>query len=236
MEVFYAYSNNSDSILETYNLVSNDLSNCVIDVDLNNSTNNLELLKKIKSHIDSANLFVCDITPDHILNDRIPLVNSNVMLELSYALDKFVNSDIILLYDTSKREKPIIPSMLNGFYITEYDSREELYHTEIIETIKQYLENKKQRLNKDGWVSLEYKLSDGFLKNNLIKCTDYIIRYNKNIKKCVILFKLTNTYIKKIDVMKKQIYINGTPECLSNYGLLYNEIKHLEIIIRQIMI
>lgn len=236
MEVFYSYSNHTDSIRETFKSVYNDLSCCIIDVDSNDSTNSLELFKKIKYHIDSANIFVCDITSDHILNDVIPLVNSNVILELSYALDKFVNSDIILLYDISKTDKHLIPSMLNGFYITEYESREEDYHLEIVETIKQYLENKKQRLNKDGWVSLEYKLSDVFLKNNLIKCNDYIIRYNKNIKKCVILFKLTNTYIKKIDVMKKQIYINGTPECLSNYGRLYDEIKHLEIIVRQLMI
>lgn len=236
MSVFYSYSNNCDSIANTYELIYNDLSDCIIDVDINNKTNELDLFKKIKAHIDSADIFVCDITPDHIFNDKIPLVNPNVMLELSYALEKYVNSDIILLFDTSKKYPFIVPSLLDGYYVTTYNSTHQDYKDDIIQTIKDYLDKKIQRTNKNGWVTFNYNLPDVFLANSLINLTDYIIRYNREIKKCVILFKLNNTYIKKIDVMKKQIFINNKAECLSKYNILFDEIKHLEIIIRQIFI
>ena len=53
------------------------------------------LLEEIKNYINDADIYVCDITPDYILNN-IPLHNPNVMLELGYALDKF-NKNIILI-------------------------------------------------------------------------------------------------------------------------------------------
>ena len=81
MAVFYSYSNNREETRSTYNKVYEKIN----DIIINNDNN---LLDKIKNHINDADIFVCDIILDHILNN-ILLYNPNVMLELGYALDKF---------------------------------------------------------------------------------------------------------------------------------------------------
>ena len=70
--MFYFYSNNRDETRSTYNKVYEKIN----DIIINNDNN---FLDKIKNHINDAYIFVCDITPDHILNN-IPLYNLNVML------------------------------------------------------------------------------------------------------------------------------------------------------------
>jgi hypothetical protein len=46
----------------TYDKVCENLDN-IIDVDNNDINNSHQLLDKIKNHIKSADIFVCDITP-----------------------------------------------------------------------------------------------------------------------------------------------------------------------------
>ena len=88
MAVFYSYSNNQDKSRSTYNKVYEKLN----DIIINNDNN---LLDKIKNHINDTDIYVCDITPDYILNN-IPLYNPNIILQLGYTLDKF-NKNIILI-------------------------------------------------------------------------------------------------------------------------------------------
>jgi len=40
---------------------------------------------------------VCDITPDHIIDNEVILPNPNVMIELGYALQYFETNNIIIL-------------------------------------------------------------------------------------------------------------------------------------------
>ena len=75
-------------------------------------------LEEIKNHINDADIYVCNITPDYILNN-IPLHNPNVMLELGYALDKF-NKNIILI--SNDKITKIIPSIINDFEILYYNT------------------------------------------------------------------------------------------------------------------
>ena len=75
MSVFYAYSNNRDETRITYDKVCEKLDN-IIDVCNNDSNNSHQLLDKIKNHIKSADIFVCDITPDFILNN----INDTILL------------------------------------------------------------------------------------------------------------------------------------------------------------
>ena len=61
----------------------------IIDVDNNDIYNSHQLLNKIQNHIKSADIFVCDITPDYILNDNLSLPNPNAMIELGIVLHYF---------------------------------------------------------------------------------------------------------------------------------------------------
>ena len=121
MNIFYAYSNNRPETKMTYDKVCEKIDN-IIDVDDNDINNSHQLLNKIKNHIKSADIFVCDITPDHILTENIPLPNPNAMIELGYALQYFENSNIILLLN--EKISKIIPSMLSGFELLYYNSDE----------------------------------------------------------------------------------------------------------------
>jgi predicted nucleotide-binding protein len=101
----------------------------------NDKDNSHQMLHKIMEHIDSADIFVCDMTPDHVLNEKIPLPNPNAMIELGYRLSKFLYSNIILLLDEKITKE--VPSMLKGFNITYYNSSKENYHVDIIEKINE---------------------------------------------------------------------------------------------------
>jgi hypothetical protein len=108
--------------------------------------NNTFLLTKIQNHIDSANIFICDITPDYIINkthnqiqnDNInydisvneltqyydnlyPVINSNVSLELGYAISNMEHNNIILIRNKTITNKTKLQSLLNGFYIVDYE-------------------------------------------------------------------------------------------------------------------
>lgn len=74
MNIFYAYSNNRPETRITYDKVYNNLYN-IIDVDNNDINNSHQLLNKIKNHIKSADIFICDITLYYILNDNVSLPN-----------------------------------------------------------------------------------------------------------------------------------------------------------------
>lgn len=189
MSVFYAYSNNRDESRSTYDKVCEKLNNIIIDVD-NNTNNDNNLLDKIKNHINEADIFVCDITPDYILNENISLPNPNVMLELGYALDKFNKNNIIIILN--EKITKIIPSMIHGFEILYYNSESTEYEMYIVDKINEFINNIYNPNEKIGWKTIDYKLSDKFITSiqNLldIRLIDYIFRYNKIYNQCVIIF------------------------------------------------
>ena len=133
MSVFYAYSNNRDETRITYEKICDNVDN-IIDVCNSDPNNSHQLLNKIKNHIKTADIFVCDITPDYIINDIISLPNPNAMIELGYALRYFENSNIILLLN--EKINKIKPSMLSGFEITNYNSDDTDYYLNIVDKIK----------------------------------------------------------------------------------------------------
>ena len=229
MSVFYAYSNNRSETLMTYKKVCEKIDN----IDNNDSNNSHQLLTKIKNHIKTADIFVCDITPDYIINEKeqelkhIVLPNPNVMLELGYALEYFESNNIILLLNESISKN--IPSMLSGFEILYYNNLNEEYYLDIVEKIKSNVNNYKL---KEGWSNFKYQLSDKFI-NSLegildIKPINYVIRINKEINQAVILFQHNKG---KINIISKKLQLKDKEICLSNYDNLYNEIQHLELII-----
>lgn len=119
MSVFYSFSNLRVVTRNTYYSVCEKLENTIINVDRCDKQNSHQLLDKINNWIESAMIFVCDITPD-TLNENIEYINPNVMLEFGYALQLHGKSNIILLLNENISRK--LPSMLNGFDITYYDS------------------------------------------------------------------------------------------------------------------
>ena len=229
MSVFYAYSNNRDETRITYEKVCDNVDN-IIDVCNSDPNNSHQLLNKIKNHIKTADIFVCDITPDYIINDTISLPNPNAMIELGYALRYFENSNIILLLN--EKISKIKPSMLSGFEITNYNSDDTDYYLNIVDKIKNNVNNYKSN---DGWKTFDYSLSQRFITSlqgiidiNLI---DYTIRINNKINQAVILFPCKKDDIRKINIISKKLILTNKEICLSKYDNLYNELQHMELII-----
>ena len=233
MTIFYAYSNNRDETKMTYDKVCEKLDNIIIDVCNNDINNSHQLLDKIKNHIKSADIFVCDITPDYILNDNTSLPNPNAMIELGFALQYFEKSNIILLLN--EKISKIIPSMLSGFDLLYYNTDVTDYYLDIVGKLKINVNNYSIESN-DGWKTFNYSLSQKFIISlqgivdiNLI---DYTIRINNKINQAVILFPCNNGYTRKINIISKKLVLNNKEICLSNYDNLYNELQHLELIIK----
>ena len=133
MSVFYAYSNNRDETRISYKKVCNNIDN-IIDVCNNDPNNSHQLLNKIKNYIKTTDIFVCDITPNYMINDIISLPNPNAMIELGYALRYFENSNIILLLNKKICDK--ISSILSGFELLYYNSDDTDYYLDIVDKIK----------------------------------------------------------------------------------------------------
>ena len=90
----------------------------------------------------------------------------------------------------------------------------------------------------DGWKTFNYSLSQKFIISleGIIDITlgviDYTIRINNKINQAVILFPCNNGYTRKINIISKKLVLNNKEICLSNYDNLYNELQHLELIIK----
>ena len=185
----------------TYDKVYDNLDN-IIDVCNNDIHNSHQLLNKIKNHIKSADIFVCDITPDYILNDNVSLPNPNAMIELGYALQYFENSNIILLLN--EKISKIVPSMLSGFELLYYNSEDTDYYLNIVEKIESNVNNYKSN---DGWKTFNYSLSQKFIIS--LQCIidinfiDYTIRINNKINQAVILFQCKI----KINIISKKLIL-----------------------------
>jgi hypothetical protein len=260
IKVFYSYSNHNSETCDTYQKVcsyfeNNDDNIDIIDVDKTDDNNNILLLNKIQYHIDSSTIFICDITPDYVINKiynqicnnndnyEIPsneltkyydklysVLNSNVSIELGYAISNMQHNNIILIQNSSSLSK--IPSLLQGFYILNYDLTDENYHLTITDKIKEYIKNIESQ-NNDFYIKFKYKITEKSkcIINQLLDIQyfkNYEIIYN-NKHQFLIIYK--NNIRRQINIKTKLLELKNKTICLSYYTDLYNELKHIELLI-----
>lgn len=133
--IFYSWQCDSDKKFNR-NFIENCLSNAinrinkVIDYTLILDKNTIEesgspdIVNVILNKIDMAIGFVADITPIVCLKEKY-LSNSNVMLELGYALSSLSDERVILICNTSKCRLNDLPFDLGLKRIVSYEYDEE---------------------------------------------------------------------------------------------------------------
>lgn len=236
LKIFYAHSNHNDINFATYNLVSNDAN--IIDVCFSDNDNSNYIFDKIKNHIINADIFVCDITPDYEYDDWT-VINSNVMLELGFAMNYFDKNNLIFLcnnIDTNDHKimQNKIPSLLDGYEITyyTYDSNNSDYIDVIIDKINDIVKN--YRINNTKWTLINsYSLNKNLINliQNIFKMSilHYKIKISKKNKKIIIIFN--DNINTRLNITRKIMIINDEEHQLYEYKDLYDEVKHLEIIL-----
>lgn len=234
MKIFYAHSTNKESIYQTYEKVCNEINkknDIIIDVE---NKNNSILLEKITESINECDLFICDITPDYDYENKT-FVNSNVMLELGYAIQKINKNNIILILDTKVSTNDKIPSLIKGYHYIDYECKNDSdYYMIIVDEINKRINENDEYSKNKGWITCNYVLTDRF--SNMIESvldivpTGKVIRINKKIKKAVIIFNCNGGYDRVLNIETKTLCLKNKSICLSSNIELYNELKHLEIL------
>jgi hypothetical protein len=145
MSVFYLYSLTNKSTKEVFNKVYNKHS----EIFSNHSHKNIKL-------------FVCDISPDlifenkekcdeYIFNNKLinpitidnNLYNGNVIIELSNTMCFLPKSKMLLLHDINCKAK--LPYLVDNFEVSYYDSNKSNYEDDIITLIKNKLEESSKK-------------------------------------------------------------------------------------------
>ena len=97
-----------------------------------------------------------------------------------------------------------------------------------------FLDN--EHINIKDWISYTYVLSENFLSTSRcildINLISYKIRINKKLSQGIILFFCNNGYPRKINISTKKLYLKNKIICLSNFNDIYDELKHLELILK----
>jgi len=230
-KVFYSRSNHNDMSTCFFDKLCQKLQEKdikIIDTDSNSSS---ILLDKILNSIYECDLFICDITPDYILDENNPLPNPNVMIELGYALSKLDESQIIiLLNDTTK----LRPSMIQGMYYLGYDHKSDDSLESVLDEIIKKREHLQEYCSNKGWITKKYTLSDKFL-NTLDNVLDIIrtmceIKINNKSREAVILCFCNNGHPRVLNIITRKLSLKKHDICLSNFSELDNELKHLELV------
>jgi len=243
LKIFYAHSNHNDINLVTYDLISNNSN--IIDVCFNDNKNSNYIFDKIKNHIIHTDIFICDITPDYESDDRI-FINPNVMLELGFAMNYFERNNLIFICNSNNKSnidsndhklmKDKIPSLLDGYDINyyTYDSNNNDYINIIIDKINNTINNYRQN-NKQWTLINSYSLNNNFINliQNIFKINilHYKIKISKKNKKIIIIFN--DNINTRLNITGKIMIINNEKHELYQYSHLYDEIKHLEIILNK---
>ena len=116
MSIFYTYSKlNKGFVYSTYLKIYDKLKNEIVNNE------------------NSAQFFICDITPDHC-NEDISYVDSDLMIQLGMALQNFKFNNILLLLDETITKN--VPLMLKNYNIHYYNSSRIGYHFKIIKKIE----------------------------------------------------------------------------------------------------
>ncbi len=269
IKIFYSYSNHNECSVNTYLHVcqyfeKNNETIEIIDVDNTDNDNNILLLNKIQTHIDCSNIFICDVTPDYLINqttneiynysnsdnynynislDEVEqyynklysILNPNVSIELGYALSNNKENNIILIQNTLLYNK--LPSLIQGMYLLKYNSSEKDYHNIIIEKINEYIKNLIIN-NNNKYYKFKYNLSEKsqYIINQLLDIQyfkNYDIIYNDKYK---FLNIYKNNSKRQINITTKIFNLKNKDICLSYYPELYDELKHIELLINILLL
>lgn len=230
VKIFYAHSTNCDSNNATFENIFdiiNKNNEIIWDVDKNK---NLLLINAVTELINDSDLFICDITPDDLLNGK-PLVNSNVMLELGYALQVIPEDRIIIILNEEICK--VRPSIIEGIKYQPYYYDEN--NTDYCNDIVNIINNKVDEINKQygKWKLVKYKLSNRFiyLINNLIgiKKSTYFIKMNPNNTNAFIIFENDkDTYM--LNILNRTLKINDKTINLEDNKELFDELRHIELL------
>ena len=228
VKIFYSYSNHNDSKILFDKIFDYFNKDNQIITDVDNNKDKL-LLPNIIKHIESSNIFICDITSDNIDSNNKPTYNPNVMFELGNAYNYFNEDNIlILLNTTSSKDRP---SLLEGIKYEEYQNDDDAYYEMIKERIEKMIENNKSYYK---WTIIRYSIPNLILKyiKNIfdINYKSYDIKINPNKDNVIIFFNTSDKKDVGINIIKKKLYIDTKEIDLSNYKEIYDELKHLEII------
>jgi hypothetical protein len=141
---------------------------------------------------------------------------------------------VIILLDTKITKKR--PSLIEGcnYENYEYDDNDKEYFCHIINKIYSVVENTNEYSNDNGWDTFIYELPgrilDAIEQLAGVSVKDYKIRFNNTYKKMVILI-ISNGYNRIINIETKKMQIKDKIICLSTNKEIYDELKHLELII-----
>ena len=191
------------------------------------------ILDKILNTINDSNIFVCDITPNNT-QDYSP----NVMIELGYAINKLGLSNILIIYHKTDNFKKHNISMLDGIeYITYDDFNDcdvEMIIGKIEEIEKKYTIDKTDKLRYD---LLDHKLSErsyNILATILdVRIKELYFMYDKIDNKILCIIDVYyNGEQRTIDITTKKLTMKKKTICLSNFKELYDELCHLELLIK----
>ena len=122
--------------------------------------------------------------------------------------------------------------MLQGFVIQKYDTTENDYLEDIIDIIQESMDS----IGTDKyWLSFDYQLNNKYIELLSIICKteikSFLVRYNKKLKKSVILLYYSNNKFYKINIQNKTLHMNQKIIDLCDFDNLYNELKHIELLI-----
>lgn len=233
VKIFYAHSTHTSSIETMYNNICEyyTTSDKMELLDVDDKTDNL-VLSKIWKSIDECDIFLCDLTSDIKISNtnKYSLVNSNVMLEMGYAISK--HKDIICLLNKEANEN-IVPSMLKGYsYVPCYNDLN-------IEDVVSHLNKKcEEIIEQNDWRTFDYTFNSDFVNKimNLISIqhvSEFIVRTNKKHKRICILIVPTmfGAYNRVINVRTKELTQNKVVSDLSFIKCISDELKHIELLV-----
>jgi len=241
--IFYAYSTHEDNQTNLYDGISNALNKPndieVFDADYKSGT--FDLATQIYRMIDECDLFIADVTPESVIGEEPNkkfIFNSNVMLELGYALSSKNREQLLIIYNENNIKPEDMPFNIKNLHMKTYSI---LSPTDLADEIERFVNPQTSEiiqclnaLPKDDWEHKEYIWSSKFLLAlATVMDIDYkmcILLCNKKLKEVTIWIG-TIGKSRSIDVMNKQLsLLNGKCKDLHHIDDICNELKHIEYI------
>jgi hypothetical protein len=228
-KIFYSSSTNSDSANKMQEMIRSKKDN-ILDID---DYSKPYILDKIINTINDSNIFICDITPN-----QTGEYSPNVMIELGYAINKLGLSNILIIFHKTEHFKKHNISMLEGIDYTTYEDFDavdiDLIIGKIEELEKKHIIDKNDKLRYDV---LDHKLSERSY-NILTTILDVRIKelyfvHNKTDNNILCIIDVYyNGEQREINLQTKKLSMKKKTICLSNFKELYDELCHIEILIK----